>query len=385
MTGPEDHDDDPILPEREQLEAWEVPMTSPELTDRIMARLDAMPDDLRPPASSARSGAAWSGAGLSWAVVTVGMVAAAALVLALVRPWATEPPAEPTPTIAVTEPSPAVALPVATLVLRTLPADATVEVDGSPVPGPSPFSLVGLAPGPHRLKVSREGFLPVERTVEGGGTMELPIELPRRDVVLALSVEPPGATVRLWADGEVITIGSDGDRHALQRRVGVRYEIEVTAPGHQARRIPLALTGDADQEVRLSLVPDPEAVSAAPASTRKPGTSTPTKPRTPELEDPFRGRSAAPDPTGELIEPSSSKDEPKAEAEALAVLRIGTSRGDPPAVVYVDGRKVGHTPLMKIQVEPGPHRVEFRFPDGTKTVVRIEVEAGEVRVVKNRD
>ncbi|MCB1056900.1 MAG: hypothetical protein KDD11_15475 [Acidobacteria bacterium] len=45
MTGsdPETHDDDPMLPERHVLEAWEVPMTSPELTDRIMSRLDELP------------------------------------------------------------------------------------------------------------------------------------------------------------------------------------------------------------------------------------------------------------------------------------------------------------------------------------------------------
>lgn len=372
MTSPEDDDpDEPMLPEPAVLEAWEVPMTTPELTDRIMARLDELPADV---STSARAPAAgsWRAGGLGWAVVGVGMVAAAALVLTLVRPTS-EPPAEPPPSAAVTQPSatPApAAAPVATLVVRTEPSDARVEVDGIPVAGPSPFTIAGLKSGAHRIVVERDGFLPVERTVEGGVGMELPIELPRRDVVLAISVEPPEASVRLWAEGEGVEIGSDGDRYSLRREAGVAYEVEASAPGYIARRIPLPLSPDADQEVRLSLVPDPSAPSQPPPTAVK-------RPRSPDLDDPFA--SSKPRRIRDLKDPFASRSEDEAEPGRL---RIGTEAGVSPAVVFIDGKRKGMTPLMNVKVSPGRHKVEFRFPDGTVDVMMVKIGAGETKTIK---
>lgn len=381
MTGPDHelYDDEPTLPERDLLEAWEVPMTSPELTDRIMSRLDGMSAAPSPRRDQRR------GQGrLEWAVVAVGMVAAAALVLALVRPGSS-PPAELPAAAAVTGPgavaSAASAGPAArvpTLVVRTEPADATVHIDGVPVAGPSPFSISGLRSGAHRLTVEREGYLPVERTVEGGMATELPIELPRRDVVLSIAVDPPDATVTLLTEGERVEIGSDGGRHLLERRAGLRYEVEASAPGFLTRRITLPLTGRADQEVRLSLVPDPAAPEprSRPSRSRLSGSS-------PDLEDPFGGRRGDEATAGVLMNPfSAGDDEP--EPVELARLRIGTGAGDPPAKVFVDGKLEGTTPIMTIEVEPGRHRVEFRFPDGRSKTIVVTVEAGETKVVKSR-
>ncbi|MCA9649133.1 MAG: PEGA domain-containing protein [Myxococcales bacterium] len=389
MTGsdPETHDDDPMLPERHVLEAWEVPMTSPELTDRIMSRLDELP--ARPTISSPMSATAssWSAGGLGWVVVAVGMVAAAALVLTLVRPGASEAPGEGSPPAAVTqaplatEARPSVAVP--SLVVRTEPADAQVRIDGIPVVGPSPFTIAGLSDGAHRLEVAREGYLPVERTVEGGVGMELPVELPRRDVVLAIIVDPPEASVRLWSgDEHGVEIGHDGDRYALRRSAGVSYEVEASAPGYLPRRIPLALSGAADQEVRLSLVLDPEAAEAdRPA--RSGGSSRRDRSPMPELKNPFRSRRDEGPSSPELLDPFSSKDD-RSKVEP-ARLNIGTASGDPPARVSIDGVAKGMTPLVALKVAPGRHRVEFEFSDGHVETVTVEVKAGERKVVRNRE
>ncbi|MEX1363572.1 MAG: PEGA domain-containing protein [Nannocystaceae bacterium] len=384
MTGPDHelYDDEPTLPERDLLEAWEVPMTSPELTDHIMTRLDGSTVDPSPRSAPRR------GQGrLDWPVVAVGMVAAAALVLALARPGSS-PPAELPAVAAVTEPGavapaasagPAASVP--TLVVRTEPADAAVHIDGVPVAGPSPFSISGLRSGAHRLTVEREGYLPVERTVEGGMATELPIELPRRDVVLSIAVDPPEATVTLLTEGERVEIGSDGGRHLLERRAGLRYEVEASAPGFQTRRIALPLTGRADQEVRLSLVPDPagpEPESKSSRSRRSGASGT-----SPDLKDPFGGRRGREPAESTLMDPFSAGDGAPEPVE-LARLRIGTGAGDPPAKVFVDGKLEGTTPIMAIEVEPGRHRVEFRFPDGRSKTVMVTVEAGETTVVKSR-
>src|SRR5690606_40712561 len=112
----------PVLPKRAVLEAWTVPEPAQDLTDRVLAHVDASPLGARPDAAPdapdvpdapdapdapvvalpRRRG------GLGLAVVGVAMVAAAALVLGLVQLVRASPP-EDARTAAGAAPAPATA------------------------------------------------------------------------------------------------------------------------------------------------------------------------------------------------------------------------------------------------------------------------------------
>nr|MCH9683913.1 PEGA domain-containing protein [Deltaproteobacteria bacterium] len=341
-----------------------------------------------------------SGGGLSWAVVGIGMVAAAALVLGLVQLGRSDSSGAPAPASAV---PPVASPPPATnpatlgvLVVRTTPSDATVLVDGMPVSGRSPYVVRGLGPGSHRLEVVREGFLACDWTVEGGADSELSVELSRRDVVLLLTADPPTTELRLWADDVAIDIGGDGDRHAVRWETGVRYRVEGAAPGYISRMVELVPSSQADQQVHLTLVRDPEATPAGVAE--RPSAKQSSGSSLPELDDLFGssggGRSTGRDPSEgrspELLDPFASRPRKSGSADSLppevfsskAVLRIGTSSGAAPARIYIDGRFVGVSPLMKKSVEPGLHKVRWEWSDSTKQEQMVKVKAGRTQTLR---
>ncbi len=381
------------------LARWEAPAPAEDLTCRIMARLNESPAPIVPLAAPAEAG----NRRLWLALGAVGVLAAASLALVLASTWrrAAPPPAAP-PAAAVSAPA-AVAPapgPGPRLLVRTVPRDAIVTVDDQPVRGPSPFVVAELSPGSHRVRIEREGYLPVTRTVDGsGGDVELPVELGRRDVVLALHTDPPEAALRLWVDDEPQPLEPGTARHALSRDPGSFYELEASAPGYQSRRIPLPLTGAPDQEVRLTLVPDPDAPPPEFAESMVRGSSSGRR-GSPDLKDPFSSRrrtgsadDSADDETApmsadqrspDFVDPFKSREDKEPSPPAkTAILRLGTDSGQGPAKVYVDGRYVGTTPVMRVKVVPGSHRIKFTWPDGSAWIKRVIVKDGQSKVVKS--
>ncbi len=406
-----EHDDlldgDPSLPERDVLESWMVPPPAADFTDRIMEHVDTHLAAARPVASVVppRRG------GLRWAVVGVGMVAAAALVLGLVQLGGSGPAASLEPTVPVAAPSPAAtlavvprAVPVGQVVVETTPSDSTLLVDGAAVSGSSPYLVSGLSAGSHRLEVMREGYLTSEHSVQGGADHRLSVSLSRRDVVLLLVVDPPLAQVQLRARDQVVDIGHDGSRHALRREPGMRYRIEASAPGYLSRTVELPPTAEPDQTVRLILAPDPDQAlpaKAPAAGSRRPSGLPSADSRSPDLDDPFASRypsssgekkdpfagrdPSSPTTAGDVLDPFLPKAKPGKSKPAKAKpgkLRIGTKPGAAPARIRVDGKLVGTTPLMNVSVTPGRHEVQWHWPDGRTSMRMVTVREGETRVLK---
>ena len=243
---------------------------------------------------------------------------------------------------------------VGTLNLELTPADAKVTVDGTEHAGGSPRVVSGLNAGVHKLEVSKDGFVGFSQdvTVTGGQTLSLPLKLQARDVTLKVSVDPAAATLSIVA-GETPTEigkGQPSYAHALKREDGVSYKLTAKADGYEDVSVPLVFSGDASQDVAVTLV-------------AKAGT--------------------APTPA-EVVEdkpkPKSGGTKPKPKPKT-AELKIGVAPGNPPADVYVDGKKEGRAPVF-VKVSPGSHTVKWKWDDGKSDTQKVSVGDKEVKLLK---
>jgi hypothetical protein len=108
------------------------------------------------------------------------------------------------------------------LVVDTVPAGASVTVDGQAQRAPSPVALASLGAGKHSLKINLAGRAPIERVVEltAGQRQVLTLQLPPLNHPLHVETVPTGATALL--DGKLqgitpITLQlSDEDFHELR-------------------------------------------------------------------------------------------------------------------------------------------------------------------------
>jgi hypothetical protein len=274
------------------------------------------------------------------------------------------------------------------LTVDVTPPDSQVFIDGKLQTGASPFMVAGLSVGTHKVEVRKgEAFLPFQRNIEvkPGSQQLLPVKLELREVTLALQTDPPGAAVALLAGGERTAIGVGGDNYKLQRAPGVAYEIEASAKGFVASRMPLLFEGGAVQTVKLSLV-RAKGAEPPPTPTPTPGPGTgpaPTpKPKTPAPKPkPPKPRPPSGDPK------PKPKPKPKSGGGAkTATIGVAGAPGAPPATVHIDGRKAGKTPLApgKYKVSGGSHTVKCTWPDGKTHSQSVTVPDGGRKIAKCR-
>lgn len=95
-----------------------------------------------------------------------------------------------------------------TIKIRTIPAGATVFLNGEPVPGSTPLSIDDLSPGVYELKLTSAHFAPIVKSVQvfGSGDVAVkgvqnrkgdPLYLFRFKTKLEINSVPPGADVYL--------------------------------------------------------------------------------------------------------------------------------------------------------------------------------------------
>jgi serine/threonine-protein kinase len=277
------------------------------------------------------------------------------------------------------------ATPRSALTLQTTPADAQVEVDGTPVAGTSPFVVSGLQPGKHRVKVSREGYLALEREVDvGAGGLNLPVSLAHRDVTLLLESDPPGAAMSLIVGGQAYPMGSGGAQYKLTREPAATYQVEASAQGYLTTRVELAFSGEPAEKVKLTLARDNSAgvAVAPPATPPSIPPSTPVGVQSPPATPPSTPPSTPSTPSTKPSKPKPPKPTPPPAAAKTSTLKIGINPGLAPATVYVDGKLAGTTPVPNFKVSPGKHKVKWRWPDGREVTMSVDISDGEIKVIK---
>jgi len=282
--------------------------------------------------------------------------------------------------------------PRSALTVQTTPPDVQLEVDGKPIAGSSPFVISDLQSGKHRVRVSREGFLPFEHEVDVGATgLNLPVSLAHRKVTLLLESDPPGAAMSLVVGGQAYPMGTGGAQFELTREPAATYEVEASAAGYLTTRIKLGFSGEPAEKVKLTLARDNNAGIAVAPTTPVAPPVTPTTPVDPR-GDAVTPTPATPTPTPATPDPVSKPKPPKQPkppkptpppaAAKTAMLRIGANAGVAPAQVFVDGKLAGTTPIGNLKVTPGKHKVKWKWTDGREVTMSVDVADGESKVIK---
>lgn len=297
---------------------------------------------------------------------------------------------------------------VASAVFSTQPADARVLVDGKEVPGTgSPYSLADLAPGDHKLVVSKPGFKDYSGAfvLNQGESKTLPvIELAAeaREVGFAIRSTPEGAAV--WVDGQPANQvtparlrGIASGIHRLQLKLDgyTDYELQMFVPEGTLLQLPAA-----------ELVASPDAAAQAAKPTRAARTK-----RSDDDEEELTPRASArsrksaddeePAPRSYRSRRSESADDdsssssrasrgsytssygatapqsaPSSGSGKIGTLRLNTR---PWAQVIVDGRMVGNTPQPNLQLSAGKHKLQLINQQlGLHKNVTVTIKAGEV-------
>lgn len=278
--------------------------------------------------------------------------------------------------------------------LATDPAGARVYVDGRELDQRTPVRIGDLTPGTYQVRVERgQRYVPWETavTVVSGRIRELPLaQLALRSATIKFRSRPSGAAVTLVRGSERRSIGST-PTNADVEIVGAPWTVEMEREGYAPWTSELhAPLGREEFELVASLVPG-DAVPPAtnsPAASRNRGTGALRRSDRPRVERAVPSQSSRPRQQNRT---RPQQPAPPVVADMAPAQPAGRGNGTlqvnsiPWAQVFVDGRLIGNTPQMNLQLSPGIHAVMLVNPDfSIQKSFAVEIEAGRTtrRVVR---
>lgn len=244
------------------------------------------------------------------------------------------------------------------------PASARVSINGvEHCCGPT-LTASNLGAGTHQLVIDGgPDYLPYGEAldIEAGKTLSRNIKLNARKVQLQIRAEPSRAVVSLLQGEASKRIGRGEVDYTLNRDEGESYKIRVTARGYEAKEVLVPLSPEKQQQLSISLVSSSSKHSSrvSKSSASKSSASKGSK----------AGAKAGGAKSG------------AGDAAKSSMLKIGGKLGLPPATVFINGRRVGKTPL-NLAVVPGVHHVEWRWDNGDKKSSRVSVVKDETKTVR---
>ena len=242
------------------------------------------------------------------------------------------------------------------LAVRVRPEGAAIFVNEQPRPERTPVELLPLPAGTHTVRVEMPGFQSMTRVVSvaDGAVLTLDGELLPAGVVVTLAtLEPETATCTLSrGDADPMAVG-----RSFAVGPGGEAVLRCTAPEHDDLERRIAVTEGQDPvslEVRLR----PLVAGKAPTKGER-GTT--------------RGETPTKRPTTGTT---------PATASGEAFLSVATR---PWTKVYVDGRLVGNTPVLRHKVAPGSRKLVLINEDfNIRESLTVKVAPGETKqIVRN--
>jgi hypothetical protein len=274
----------------------------------------------------------------------------------------------------------------ATVTIVTKPADAEVLVDGQPLAGgqSSPFTVQNLtAEQPHAITVRKPGY--AEQThhvsLEAGAVLALPnVELApvRVDTGFALGSMPAGAAI--YVDDQKLAVTTPAritdlapGLHVIRLEGGEGYqpwETQVALASGQVIELPTArlVAGAAGaQRAAARSSATPVSRSSGRSRSSSSGRSRPERVSAPApRREPPVAVTSAPRPVAG----------PPRVSGASGTLRLNSR---PWSQVYVDGRLIGNTPQMNVQLSAGSHSIKLVNPQlGMTKTLKVKIQNGKV-------
>ncbi len=287
-----------------------------------------------------------------------------------------------------------------TLYVSTDPRDAQVTVNNARAPGnTSPFVIPRVeADRSHFVQVSKSGYQTWSTHVqlEGGQTKQLgPIVLKPIESGFVLNSEPSGARVSVdgteiaqFTPARVTTLTPGIHEIRLAREGYAPWQTQVHVVAGRILELPLAqLTPQKEGEPSSKRKGSPRTGSASSAAASddadKPGQET-SKPRPrdrrPTEPRPRDSRPTETTPADQDVGERKAGGETTKPSTGVVLLAKGTLRINtrPWSEVYVDGRPVGNTPLMRLELDPGSHKVRLVNRDfGIEQTITVNIAPGE--------
>jgi serine/threonine protein kinase len=216
------------------------------------------------------------------------------------------------------------------------PAGAEILVDGKPWPKKAPTILKGLKPGPHKIELIVDG------TAVEAETLEVP-EVTAK-ATLALTSSPVGAVVKL--EGQML-----GKTPFTTNTLppGVELTLELVKKGFVTGSVDVTLKGGEQIDRHIEL-------EKRRYAKRRPAPA------------------GSPAPEVRVVERTVTKTVTK-DAEADGYLTLNTT---PWSKVSIDGSPYGSTPIFKVRLSPGTHKVVLENENlGVKLTKRVKIGAGK--------
>jgi serine/threonine protein kinase len=231
------------------------------------------------------------------------------------------------------------------LAVRVQPAGAAIFVDDERLAETTPAEHIALPPGTYAVRVEKEGYLSLTDrvTVSQGYVVTISRHLQPETVQVNLHLSPSEARCRLFQEGQE----PEGVGRQFKVMPHRSPTLECTAEGYREHRSALRIPDDGSVEaaVYVSLEADAE---AAPAPTKIRANLQPRPAPTP------RQRTAGNPKRGTKTTPNDRPPRPTPQKRGPGFLSVNTR---PWTKVYVDGRFVRNTPLLRHQLPSGPHRL----------------------------
>jgi len=304
------------------------------------------------------------------------------------------------------------------------PIDARIAIDGVAVTGTPPI-ILERPPGPYHLAVEADGYVRRDQNVDVQARQFLPVEIelePSADTGFELTSEPPGGLV--WLDGQPFTSGEENaqqartnfkayrvapGQHRIEIKGDARYDdwtLEFFQEPGKTQKLHADLKPRGAAPVAAKAVP---AVAPAPEATPPPAVAPQGSDRRPVVPSrgsrpgsrpgprsaPERSGVAAVDPPPRARPPRSNddpfeKEPPSGRGGGTTEECVVSLNAKPYAEVYIDGKKIGMTPIVNHKLPCGRHKVRLWNPDlkvdrnetisaqpGEKFVKKFELVDGE--------
>ena len=262
--------------------------------------------------------------------------------------------------------------------LETEPLGAGIIIDNRPYPDRTPVRIIDLKEGTHTIRVEKENYLPYTTEVElkSGDIIQIPkVVLSPKSIAASITSVPEDAKVYLIRDGTKKYVGRTPYTGELDP--SSKYSVEVEKAGYDA------WSGDID------FVPGRDSVSLMAKLVFRSGQEPPPG------ENDESTTSSDPDTKGETASSAPKKKKKKKggggggggggvvkSTGGTGFLSVSTQ---PWTIVYIDGKKIRNTPLIKYPLPGGQHKVrlintQFNI-NQSYTVI---IVAGQVtKIIKN--